>query len=226
MCTATAHAANPDKDPQLGQRVADAEKLVKARQPQAAIAKCDSVINAFNAEYGTRKERVYCATSSAESLGYLLETAVKGNDNKADKRNAIVLSSIWSNAYFLKGYALQDLGRIGDAKAALAKALHLSPSNPHYLCEMGTIYQREKDWNKALKTFKDAEDQNSLAPEETRADDLGRARRGTAYVLVELGKFDEAEKKYRQCLKTDPHDARAARELEYVQQQKQKRGSH
>jgi Flp pilus assembly protein TadD len=45
---------------------------------------------------------------------------------------------------------------------------------------------------------------------------LGRARRGLAYVFVELGKLAEAEKKYEQCLAADPKDTRAAQELEYV----------
>jgi Flp pilus assembly protein TadD len=46
--------------------------------------------------------------------------------------------------------------------------------------------------------------------------ELGRARRGLGYVLVELGKLDEAEKKYQQCLVDDPKDRKAAAELEYV----------
>jgi hypothetical protein len=34
--------------------------------------------------------------------------------------------------------------------------------------------------------------------------------------LNELGRLDEAEKKYKQCLATDAKDAAATRELEYV----------
>ena len=45
--------------------------------------------------------------------------------------------------------------------------------------------------------------------EETRADDLARARRGLGYVYVKLGQLTEAENKYRQCLATNPNDARA-----------------
>jgi tetratricopeptide (TPR) repeat protein len=101
--------------------------------------------------------------------------------------------------------------------------LELSPHNPHYLCELGEIYQLEKNWPKAIETFKQAEDENPLAPDDTRAVELARARRGIGYVLVELGKLDEAEKKYEQCLKTDPKDTQAARELEYVRQLKKQR---
>ena len=216
---------DPEKDPELGKRVAEAENLLKRKQPAAAIAKCDSVINAYQAAYGNRKEKIYCATTSAESLLYLMETAVAADKGKADKRSAIVLSSIWANAYFLKGYALQDLGRLSEAKAMIKRALEFSPQNPHYLCELGEIYQLEKNWPKAMETFKQAEGENSLAPDETRSVELARARRGIGYVLVEIGKLDEAEKKYEQCLKTDPKDAQAARELEYVRQLKRKQSN-
>ena len=61
-----------------------------------------------------------------------------------------------------------------------------------------------------------------LAPDDTRSDELGRARRGQGYVLVELGKLDEAEKKYQQCLAANPNDANAKAELQYVREQKAK----
>jgi hypothetical protein len=37
----------------------------------------------------------------------------------------------------------------------------------------------------------------------SRADELARARRGQGY-LVELGKLDEAEEKYQQCIARGP----------------------
>jgi hypothetical protein len=40
------------------------------------------------------------------------------------------------------------------------------------------------------------------------------------YVLVELRRLDEAEKKYEQCLKENPKDKKAAAELEYVRRLK------
>lgn len=48
---------------------------------------------------------------------------------EADKHDAIVLSSTWSSAYFIKAYALQDLGRIAEAKSVLQLAIELSPSS-------------------------------------------------------------------------------------------------
>jgi tetratricopeptide (TPR) repeat protein len=207
--------SDPDKDSRLRELVAESEQLATAKKSSAAIENCDKVIAAFKAYYGKERRKIYCGNSSAEVLGNLLQAAVKNE-------NAIVLSPTWANAYFVKGYALQDLHRIPEAKAAILLALGLSPTNSHYLNELGAIYQLERNWPKAKETFLAAEDNAPLSPEETRADDLARARRGLGYVYVELGQLAEAEKKYRKCLATDPNDTRAQDELQYVEQLKAK----
>jgi tetratricopeptide (TPR) repeat protein len=209
---------DPDKDADLSKLLHEVRALVDAKKPQLAIEKCEQVIAAFKAHYGNSKSKIYCAQSSAENLGYLLMAAAamdKGEFDK-DKKNAIVLSSTWATAYFFKAYALQDLGRIAEAKAVLQLALELSPWNSRYLSELGSIYVLEKNWTKAKEVFEKAEDQVPTAPDDMKAELLGRARRGLGYVFVELGQLDEAEKKYRQCLATDPKDTKAAKELEYV----------
>jgi len=151
----------------------------------------------------------FCARTSAESLGYMLKSA-------SEQGSAIALSSIWSDAYFMKAYALLDLGRASEAKSAVERAVALAPWNAQYVAELGHIYQLEKNWAKARETFEAAEEHAQLAPEESKASELARARRGLGYVFVELGKLDEAEKKYRQCLAANPKDTKAAQELEYV----------
>jgi len=186
-----------------------------AKKSSAAIEKCDKVIATFKGYYGKERRKIYCGNSSAEVLGNLLQAAVK-------KENAIVLSPTWANAYFIKGYALQELHSLPEAKAAIQFAFSLSPTNSHYLNELGAIYQLEKNWPKAKETFVAAEDNATLSLDEIRADDLARARRGLGYVYVELGQLTEAEKKYRQCLATNPNDSRAQDELQYVEQLKAK----
>jgi tetratricopeptide (TPR) repeat protein len=215
--------AEPDKDPRMMQLLQEARTLIDTKKPAPAIEKCEKVIAAYKAAYGAGKQKIYCARTSTESLGYLLKAAVAAGKPSGTKTDAIVLSSLWADAYFMKGYALQDLRRIAEAKASINQALQLSPFSPQYLGELGEIYELEKNWPKALQTFKEAEDNNGLAPDQSRALELGQARRGIGYVLVELGKLDEAEKKYEQCLKTDPNDTRAARELEYVRELRNKK---
>ena len=213
---------DPEKDPQIPKLIDEARTLLKNKQPQAAIANCEKVIAAFKNHYANSKEKIYCARSSAESLGYLLQSAANTDKGKEAKKNAIVLSSTWASAYFLKGYGLQELGRIAEAKSALLLALELSPWNSLYLSELGSVYKLEKNWKEAKKTFDAAEEHAALSPDELKASELGLARRGQGYVLVELGQLAEAEKKYLQCLKDDPNDKKAAAELEYVRNLKAK----
>jgi tetratricopeptide (TPR) repeat protein len=200
---------DPDKDPQLLNLLTEARALIDGKKLQPAIEKCEKVIASFKAHYGNRKETIYCARTSAENLAYLLQAA-------ADSRNAIAISATWSNAYFIKAYALQDLGRIAEAKSSLMVAIELSPWNSRYLSELGSIYVLEKNWTRAKEVFEKAEDQAPISPDDSKAEELGRARRGLGYVFVELGQLEEAEKKYQQCLTADPKDTKAAQELEYV----------
>ena len=222
-----AAAADPDKDPQTLNLLQEARTLIDGQKPQAGIEKCEKVIALFETYYAGSKHKIYCARTSAENLGYLVKAAAAMDKGafEAGKHDAIVISSTWSGAYFMKGYALQDLGRRAEARAAIKQALELSPWNSQYLSELGSLYILEKDWPKAMASFKAAEDNAPLSPDEAKADELGRARRGIAYVLVELGKLDEAEKKYQQCLKENPNDTKAAAELEYVRGLKAKKKS-
>jgi tetratricopeptide (TPR) repeat protein len=204
-----ASPTDPDKGSEMSNLVREAQKLLKEKKLPGAIEKCDQVIASFEAHYGNRKEKFYCARTSAESLGYMLKAA-------AENTKAVALSPTWAEAYFNKAYALQDLGRTAEAKSNILLAVELSPWNCKYLCELGSIYKLEKNWLKAKEVFELAEDQAPIGPDEVKAVELGQARRGLGYVLVELGKLDEAEKKYQQCLVDDPKDTKAAAELEYV----------
>ena len=134
-----------------------------------------------------------------------------------DKQAADVLSSTWADAHYMKGYALLETGRLEEAKASIESAVTLSPGNAQYLSELGHVYSLEEDWPQALEYFETAEKSaEAFSPPEVKASELGRARRGVGYVLVELGRLDEAEDKYLQCLAADPDDVIARSELEYV----------
>ena len=115
-----ASGVDPDKDPQMEKLLWDARHLVDAKNASAALPKCDAVISAYKAYYGSRKEKIYCGRSGTETLGALLKAA-------ADKENAIALSSTWADAYYMKAYALQDTHRLTEAKSTLQLALKLSP---------------------------------------------------------------------------------------------------
>lgn len=223
---AAAPNVEPDKDENIAQLLQEAQTLLTDHKPSEALEKCDAVIKKFLDYYLIPDaQRVYCARSQPEVLFYLLKNSAdadRGTATAADAKGAKVLSSTWSDAYFMKAYALIELRRVDDAKTAIGKALELSPVNARYLCELGMVHQLEKNWEESSKQYTAALKNVEFSPEASKAIDLGRARRGLAYNHIELGKLDEAEKLYLQCLESDPADARAAKELEYVRSLKAK----
>jgi tetratricopeptide (TPR) repeat protein len=213
----------PDKDPQFEKMLQEAHDLINAKQLRPAIEKCDRVLAAFQERYGKAKEKIYCARGSAENLGYLLKATSEADKGKSGgKKVAMVISPTWASAWFIKGYALEEMGKIADAKSALKHALELSPWNSHYLSELAYLTAMEKNLPEAKKLYEAAEEHAELSPDDSKAEERGRARRGIGYVLVEMGKLDEAEKKYQECLRDDPNDKKAAAELEYVRNLKAK----
>ena len=116
-----------------------------------------------------------------------------------------------------------ELGKIEDAKTFIKKALELSPSNSMYLAELGHIYQAEKKLVEAMELFKRAEESASAySPENVKNTELTRAMRGVGYSLIELGRLDEAEEKYKKCLEINKDDKKALGELSYIQSLKNK----
>ena len=133
-----------------------------------------------------------------------------------DKKDTVVFGPEWATLIFMKGFALIDLGRGDEAKAYLERALALSPEHPHYLSELAEWYKARKDWAHAYDLFQRASDNAIIAPKADFDIEKGRALRGMGYVLTEQGKLDEAEKRYRECVKLNPHDEAAKGELEYI----------
>jgi tetratricopeptide (TPR) repeat protein len=225
LCQALPSHAAADSPPAASARADEAEqqqqvdaaaKLLQQGKPAEAIDGVDKVIAHFEALRKDKTDVAYCARSPAESLVYLLQAA-------KDKAPASVYGPAWCDAYFLRGYALIELGRTGAARAALERAVQLAPREAHYRSELAELYAREKNWNEALAAF----DASATVAEESvqkerKNAELGRALRGKGYVLVELGRLDEAEAMYRRCLALDPADRKAMNELRYVQSRQQK----
>lgn len=192
--------------------------LVKQKRPAEAIEHdFDKVIASYQAMYPAGGKAVFCARSPTESLSYLLQST-------ADKREAIVLGPAWCDAYYLRAYALIDLGHKEQAREALEKALAMSPRNAHYMAELASMSRSEKDWNGALAKYEMAvQYAREFSPPVSKTIELGEALRGKGYVLVELGRLEEAEATYKQCLDINAADKIAMGELRYVQTRLQQR---
>lgn len=216
VATAPASAASGVDPAVAARRAADAAALnqagalIQAHEPQAAIERIlDPLIAARDAEVRDSQATIYCANTPTESLVYLIPAA-------HEKKAAIVVDGTLCNAYFMRGFAEVDLGKMGAAQADYEHALALSPSNPHYLNEVGQFHSRLHDWAGALALFHRAEVVANSATEGRANAELGLALRGIGYVDVELGKLDEAEAMYRRCLEIDANDQKAKAELGYV----------
>lgn len=185
--------------------------LINAHQPSEAITESfDKLIADYEAQYAGSDKQVYSARTMAESLLYMGTAA-------SAKRSAVALGPTWAYAYFLKAYALVELGRAPEARPLLEKAIVLSPQNPQFLAELGHSYIADKNWPLMLETYERSEAATEIgSPEDGKTVELGRALRGQGYALVEMGRLKEAEAMYKRCLKLDKNDAKAANELEYI----------
>ncbi len=204
-----------DLEEKYGELVKEGYNKLISRHAKESIDKYfNPTIEAFNSYYGCKQ--VYCARVREEMLFYLLKSAEK-------KEEAEVLPQLWADAFYLKGCASVELGKIEDAKTFIKKALELSPSNSMYLAELGHIYQGEKKLVEAMELFKRAEESASAySPENVKNTELTRAMRGVGYSLIELGRLDEAEEKYKKCLEINKDDKTALGELSYIQRLKNK----
>lgn len=157
----------------------------------------------------------FCARSQLEAFVYMAEAA-------KEHENANVLPQVWARAYFFESSALTDLGRLAKSQAALRKALALSPSNSLYLSELGFTYEMQRDNEKALGLFQQAEAATEFTPPHLKEAELAHALRGEGFALTELRRLDEAEAKYHEALKLDPSDQRSKNELKYIAQLREK----
>ena len=205
------------EDVEFAKTLDQGAQLIQGHKQQEAIAAFEKVSTAYEEKYKDTPEKIYCARNATESLVYLTKSAI------GDKpQSAIVLSSPnWAYAYFLKGYALIDLGKLPEARASIQKALDLMPDNAQFIGEIGHLYQIEKNWDLQIQTFKQMEHAADLDPN-TKSIYLPRAWRGIAFALTEQGKFDESESYYKKCLDMNPNDHTAQNELRYIQMLKAK----
>ncbi len=209
-------AAAPSENAEEAQLLGYGEVELSKGHPQSALDRYfDPIIKRYERAHPPSATQVYCARTPAETLLYLGMAA-------SEKKSAVALSSVWADALFYKAYAMVDLARAAEARPLFERALALSPKNARYLSELANGYQVEKNWPKSLELYQAAESATEFSPDSAKATELGRALRGQAYVLVELGRLDEAEALYRRCLRLDPDDKTAQRELDYVASQRAK----
>lgn len=185
--------------------------LLGDKKPAEAIAAVDPLIAKFEAENGKRAGLTFCARTMTESILYAGLAAAK-------KQSGVVLHRTPCSAHFIKGFALIDLGRHADAKFHLDRAVELSPMNSKFLAERAEWYKTRRDWPNALVDFEKALEASDFGPDDAQNAEKARALRGIAFVKIEQGSLDEAEKLLKESLNLDPDSTMARGELDYIKQ--------
>lgn len=211
-------ASSPPKTPDAEQQTKTPQAFVDQGYAYLKVSKIKQAIAEFDAaiklcqDFWEDEKQVYTARTLVENLSYLTAAAASG-------KSAEVLDTSCSDAHYLMGYALIDFGKIEEAETQLQKAVAMAPKNAMYLSELGHIYQSKRDWSRALSYFTEAESAAEIySPEEVKVDEICRAKRGMGFNLIELGKLDDAEKKFREALALDAKDKMALSEIEYIRQ--------
>ena len=212
----SAVVAAPSAEDSAQGRVDRAADLIGAGKPAEAVALLDALIAEQEKQRASDTREVYCARSMAETMVYTGDAARR-------KKAAIVLPEAACYSIFLKGFALIDLNRSDEARAWLERAVAMAPSNAHFLGELGEWYKIRKDWPKSRDLFRRAVAASELSPDNRKIFDKTRGLRGLGYILIEEGKFDEAEKLYRQCLDLNPDDDRSKKQLDYIAEHRGKK---
>ncbi|HET7664478.1 MAG TPA: tetratricopeptide repeat protein [Rhodanobacteraceae bacterium] len=228
MRTDAKHSTITVGDPTQGQadqaylaKVMQALKMIQSNQAQQAIdGPLNDVIRHYEKTYANRGVTVYSAKDPTRSLAYLAAAAVAAeNAEKAGKegKNAIVVGPAWAMAHWAKGYAYDALGQYSQARNELEQALVLAPMNSQYASELAYTYLKDRNWNKALSLYQQAEANAELAPESASVRLKCVALRGQGYALVELHHLDDAVTAYKNCLKLNPDDPKSHGELRYIE---------
>ncbi|MEO8001728.1 MAG: tetratricopeptide repeat protein, partial [Arenimonas sp.] len=181
------------------EKLMQAKNLIASRNSTEAISLIDQTLEYYRTIYPDGKTRWYVARTPEETFYYMTSSAILP-DSTSDKKDAATLYVAWAEAYFLKGYAYVELGQINEAKAALEQALYLTPQNANYMIELAEVSKLERDWGEAYRLYTQAEEATRFSPLDEKASDLSHAKRGQAFVFIEQGKLNEAEKILKQCL--------------------------
>ncbi len=215
-----ARADDAKADPDL-MEVLKGVRMVQSGQIQAAIdGPLTDVVDRYTTKYAHSDKRIYSARGPMQSMLYLARAA------NAEKRSAIALGPAWGMAYWARGYAYAEMARYPEAEGELRKAVALSPSDAQYQNELAYALQAQLRFADSLAIYEQVPGMVPLMddwPDSLKNEYLCKAYRGQGYDLAELGRFDDAEKAYRECLKIFPDEPKSKGELAWIAEQRAKK---
>lgn len=208
-------AADEDFEQEAMRLLTEAQGWLEQGNPVKAIPLLDAAISKFTQQYAKEIKdpalQLYTPLTMEESISYAIMA------KKAQKK-AILLSPLWNDALYLKGYAMVEVGDLNTAITLLNQAVQLAPNTSINYSELGHIYQTRGDWDQAKAQFAKAFEASQYSPANTQVRDKTRALRGLGFAAIEQGQYDLARAYYQQSLQLDPNDKLAKMELEYIKQ--------
>lgn len=203
-------SGNPGASPEEEQ-VLSAVSMIQAGKIMAAIdGPLNAVIGKFEAQYAHADVKVYSARGMTDALVYASLGTSGGSGQKVE-----VLGPAWAMAYWARGYAYGEMARYDDERQELEKALALAPMDAQYNNELAYVFVQKRDWQNALAYYQKAEEFADFNP--VNASNMKCVSfRGQGYALVELRRLDDAEAKYRACLKITPDEPKSLAEIGYI----------
>jgi tetratricopeptide (TPR) repeat protein len=152
-------------------------------------------------------EPFYRADNMAECLAHVAQMG-KG---KSGSTKISCKGNPFASAAFYLGSYLDEIGRPQDALAVLDQGLVSAPDAPRLIAERSAALV---GMNRNADILANADHGLSIA--NLADEDRARFYRNRGYALTELGRLDEAEQAYHDCLKLVPDNAMAKNELIYI----------
>lgn len=194
--------------------VLKAAQVLKA-DPAKAIALVNPVIASSEAMTPKADTNYFCARTPTDTIAGLFGSTL-------EKKSGVALSNSICVALFVKGFALVDLNRRAEAEPFLRRATELAPEDAHYLNEYAEWWKNEHQWQKSYDLFAAAESLATKQAGDERAEVHARSLRGMGFALIEMGRLDDAERRFRESQKFEPDSSAARNELTYIKEQRQK----
>lgn len=168
-------------------------ELVRAGQPQKSLALVEPII--AEAMLKEAKDPTAICPSAAAAF---LQSYMKG-------KFTVTVENDWCDAMLVKGYALNELKRPGEAAQVLEALTRHDPTNPQYLIEYAYTVRLNGQLERSLELYRKAEKLASKLPDrESAAHWQAVALRGQGYAYTDLQRWDDATKAYQRSFNYEP----------------------
>jgi protein O-GlcNAc transferase len=127
----------------------------------------------------------------------LLELTGKNSEADSLYRKAILIEPKDASLYIKYGKFLNQIDKVDDALSTYNKSIEIEPINPGAFRNIGYIYQKRKEYEKAIFYLK----------ESVRMSDNHEANNNVGLIYCALGKFEEGIEYYDKAIKAKPDKA-------------------